>query len=192
MEKIKNSLRKKKLAARKTLSSAEVRIKSNKIKKLLFKLPEFKKAKTVMFYVSFGKEAATHSMIKEALQQKKKVVVPKIKSKRTLAVYEIDNFNEDLQRGNFGILEPAHSKRRNTPETEIDLVVVPGVCFDRKKGTRIGFGAGYYDRFLQGIKDTAVLIGIAFEQQLAKGVPCMVHDVNMHKIVTERRILEFS
>ncbi|MDD5757397.1 MAG: 5-formyltetrahydrofolate cyclo-ligase, partial [bacterium] len=73
MEKIKNSLRKKKLAARKTLSSAEVRIKSNKIKKLLFKLPEFKKAKTVMFYVSFGKEAATHSMIKEALQQKKKV-----------------------------------------------------------------------------------------------------------------------
>ncbi|MDD5757432.1 MAG: 5-formyltetrahydrofolate cyclo-ligase, partial [bacterium] len=137
-------------------------------------------------------EAATHSMIKEALQQKKKVVVPKIKSKRTLAVYEIDNFNEDLQRGNFGILEPAHSKRRNTPETEIDLVVVPGVCFDRKKGTRIGFGAGYYDRFLQGIKDTAVLIGIAFEQQLAKGVPCMVHDVNMHKIVTERRILEFS
>ncbi len=192
MEKIKNSLRQKKLAARKILSRAEVRSKSNKIKKLLFQLPEFKKAKTVMFYVSFGKEAATHNMIKEAIQQKKKVVVPKIKSKRNLAVYEIDNFNKDLTRGSFGILEPTHSKRRITPKTEIDLVVVPGVCFDRKNGIRLGFGAGYYDRFLQEIKDTAVLIGIAFERQLAQGVPCMVHDVNMHKIVTERRVLEFS
>jgi 5-formyltetrahydrofolate cyclo-ligase len=192
MEKIKNSLRKEKLAERKTLSSAEVRIKSFKIKKLLFKLPEFKRAKIVMFYVSFGKEVATQAMIKEALQQKKKVVVPKIKSNRTLAVYEITNLNKDLQRGSFGILEPTHSKRRITPKTEIDLVVVPGVCFDRKKGTRLGFGAGYYDRFLQGIKDATALIGIAFEQQLAKGVPCMAHDVSMHKIVTERRILEFS
>ncbi len=192
MEKIKSSLRKEKLAERKMLSSYTVKIKSNKIKKLLFELPEFKNAKTVMFYVSFGKEVATHAMIKEALLQKKKVVVPKIKSNRTLAVYEIVNFNKDLTRGNFDILEPKHSKRRSTPKTEIDLVVVPGVCFDLKKGTRLGFGAGYYDRFLQGIKDTTALIGIAFEQQLVRGVPCKVHDVNMHKIVTERRILEFS
>jgi len=192
MEKTKNSLRKEKLAERKTLSSAEVRIKSSKIKKMLFKLPEFKKAKTVMFYVSFGQEVATHAMIKEALHQKKKVVVPKIKSNRTLAVYEIANFNKDLQRGSFGILEPKHSKRRNTPKTEIDLAIVPGVCFDLKKGTRLGFGAGYYDRFLQGSKNTTALIGIAFEQQLTRGVPCKVHDVSMHKIVTERRILEFS
>lgn len=192
MEKTKNSLRKEKLAERKTLSSAAVRIKSFKIQKILFKLPEFKKAKTVMFYVSFGQEVATHAMIKEALNQKKKVVVPKIKSNRTLAVYEIVNFNKDLIRGSFGILEPKHSKRRITPKTEIDLVVVPGVCFDLKKGTRLGFGAGYYDRFLQGSKDTTALIGIAFEQQLARGVPCKVHDVSMHKIITERRILEFS
>ncbi len=192
MEKIKNSLRKEKLAERNKISTAEVRSKSSKIGKRLFKLPEFKKAGTVMFYVSFGREVATQAMIKEALHQKKKVVVPKINSNRTLAVYEIANFNKDLKRGSFGILEPTHSKRRSTPKTEIDLVVVPGVCFDRKKGTRLGFGAGYYDRFLQGIKDTTVLIGIAFEQQLAKGVPCMVHDVSMHKIVTERRILEFS
>lgn len=192
MEKKKNSLRKEKLAERKTLSRAAVRIKSTKIQKMLFKLPEFKKAQTVMFYVSFGQEVATHAMIKEALHQKKKVVVPKIKSNRTLAVYEITNFNKDLTRGSFGILEPKHSKRRSTPKTEIDLVVVPGVCFDLKKGTRLGFGAGYYDRFLQGSKDTTALIGIAFEQQLARGVPCKVHDVSMHKIVTERRILEFS
>lgn len=192
MEKKKNTLRKEKLAERKELSSAEVRTKSIKIGKKLFKLPEFKKAKTIMFYVSFGNEVATHSMIKEALQQKKKVVVPKIKSNRTLAVYEIINFSKDLQRGSFGILEPTHSKRRVTPKTEIDLAVVPGVCFDWEKGTRLGFGAGYYDRFLQGIKDTTVLIGIAFEQQLARGVPCKVHDVSMHKIVTERRIVEFS
>jgi len=192
MEKIKNSLREKKLAERKKLNSAEIRTKSGKIKKLLFKLPEFQKATTVMFYVSFGKEVATHAMIREALNQKKKVVVPKIKSKRTLAVYEINDLNKDLERGSFGILEPLHSKRRITPKKEIDLIIVPGVCFDREKGTRLGFGAGYYDRFLSGIKDTTALIGIAFERQLAKGVPCMVHDVNMHKIVTERRILEFS
>ena len=145
-----------------------------------------------MFYVSFGNEVATHSMIKEALYQKKRVVVPKIKSKNTLKVYEIANFKKDLGKGSFGILEPIQSKRRSTLKTEIDLAVVPGVCFDQKKGTRLGFGAGYYDRFLQGIKDTTALIGIAFEQQLAKGVPCQVHDVNMHKIITERRILEFS
>jgi 5-formyltetrahydrofolate cyclo-ligase len=192
MEKIKNSLRKTKMAGRNKLSNAEVMVKSNKIRKLLFGLPEFEKAKTVMFYVSFGKEVATHEMIERSLQQKKKVVVPKIKRDSALAVYEIADFNQDLTKGKYGILEPIHSKRRLTPETEIDLVVVPGICFDRNKGTRLGFGAGYYDRFLQEIKDTTVLIGIAFEQQLAKGVPCMVHDVKMHKIVTERRILEFS
>jgi|WetSurMetagenome_2_1015567.scaffolds.fasta_scaffold198427_2 5-formyltetrahydrofolate cyclo-ligase len=192
MAEVKERLRRQKLDARKAMSSMAVTGKSRKIGKTLFGLPEFQSAGTIMFYVSFGREVATHEMIMKALKMRKKVVVPKIISNRQLRTCSIKNFKKDLKTGCFGILEPKHSIRRVVPKNKLDLVIVPGVCFDRTRGARIGFGKGFYDRFLGQVKGRAKLIGLAFEKQLVKAIPCEKQDINMDMIVTEKRVIRIK
>lgn len=191
MEEIKQKLRGQKLRERDSLTKFEIESKSRKIKKSLLALSEFKKAHVIMFYVSCGTEVDTRGIITEALKMRKKVVVPKVLENNKLAAYEIKDFNKDLSRGSFGILEPKHSKRRPILKNKIELVIVPGVCFDLEKGGRIGFGKGYYDRFLSDIKH-AQFIGLAFENQLAETIPCNTNDVCMNKIVSEKRVIDFG
>ena len=204
MEEVRERLRREKLAARNELTPAELKRKSRQIAARLFALPEFKNAETIMFYVSFTKEVNTHGMISAALKLNKKVVVPKIARRGSLTIKEIKDFKRDLKKGCFGILEPRHSKRRSTDKRKIDLAIVPGICFDLEKGARLGFGRGYYDRFLGSCRPPQKLprlksrrtgpefIGLAFENQLTKKIPCTRQDVHMDKIITEKRVIEFA
>ena len=102
----------------------------------------------------------------------------------TLSLFCIENA-EELHKGAYGILEP--STKRPVAENDIDVIIVPGLAFDRRGG-RMGFGAGYYDRLL--IKTNAVKIGLCYDFQLMDSVPSEEHDVPMDYIITEKEIVE--
>ncbi|MBW2978191.1 5-formyltetrahydrofolate cyclo-ligase [Candidatus Woesearchaeota archaeon] len=149
----------------------------------LSKLKEFIKAKTIMPYVSLGVEVNTRELIKDELTKKeKKIIVPYIEED-IIKVSQLKDFN-DLAAANYGILEPVKKYKH---KGDIDLVLVPGVAFD-KNGSRVGFGKGYYDKFLKTLKKS-LKIALAFEEQIVDFVPCEKHDKPVDMIITEKRII---
>jgi len=185
----KEGIRKKILSLRNSQSQFSAIAKSYKIQERLFRLPEFARAKTILFYVSTRDEVKTESMIKKALEYGKRGVVPISNLKeRTLNLSEIKDFDSELEPGAFNILEPKERFLRPVLPEEIDLVIVPGVAFD-EKGNRIGYGMGFYDRFLRGIRKYIPVIGLAYELQIVDDIPVHDKDVTMDKIVTEKGII---
>lgn len=181
---MKKELRKKVLAARDKLLPEQRTAKSREIEERLFSLPEFKSARTVMFFASFRTEVDTGPMIRRALIFGKRVVLPKVEGAE-LALLEITDFDNDVAPGAWGISEPQGS--RPVMLDEIDLIVVPGAAYDAR-GNRLGYGAGYYDKLLSAFKKTTV--APAFELQIVPNVPVDLHDIPIRKIVTERRVIE--
>src|SRR3989338_4513151 len=132
------------LAKRNALSGDEIFDKSNKIKISLFTLENYKKSRTIMFFVSFNSEVYTHQMIKDSLGEKR-VVVPKVTGHEIEPSFIIDMDNL-VPTGKFGIPEPIEIMK--IAYKNIDMVLVPGIAFDRE-GHRIGYGFGSYDKFLK-------------------------------------------
>jgi len=196
MEEKKRKIRQEFLKKRNNLSRDEIKSKSEKIEKELFSLPEFQRAKTVMFYVSFRSEVETEKMTRNALKLKKKIVIPVVHGEK-IVVSEIKNLKKELTKGSFGIKEPKKEFRRRVNQKEIDLVVVPGVVFG-KRGGRLGYGRGYYDRFLRSKSIRSrmsrsrqcALIGLAFDLQIARKIPLVKRDMKVDKIVTESGIVD--
>ncbi|MFC1769173.1 5-formyltetrahydrofolate cyclo-ligase [Nanoarchaeota archaeon] len=166
---------------RKNLPVKWILANSKKVTKKL--LPRCKKFKNIMVYASFDGEVDTHVLINELLKQKKNVILPKIRD-RLLMPIKISGF-EDLLPGRYGILEP----QQNTtfPIKKIDLIILPGVCFD-KNCHRIGFGEGYYDKFLP--KLNCPIIALAFDFQIVEKIQNDPHDVPVDLIITEKRIIK--
>ncbi len=152
-------------------------------------LPEYAAAGTVMFYVDVRSEVRTRQFLPTALAQGKRVVIPYCVADE-LELFRLESLDE-LAVATFGILEPKRDLRtlpqkRVEPEA-LDLVMVPGVAFDRQGG-RTGHGKGYYDRLLERVRLDAPLIGIAFECQMFPEIPMLPHDIRMDKVITERAI----
>ncbi|HBR21453.1 MAG TPA: 5-formyltetrahydrofolate cyclo-ligase [Nitrospiraceae bacterium] len=163
--------------------------KDDAIRQRIIRLPEFTDAKTILFYASFRSEADTTEMIKTSLNQGKRVVLPKVdKENKKLKLYEIKNMNE-LVQGYMGILEPSVSEERLTRLDDLDLIIIPGAAFD-VSGSRLGYGAGFYDRLLAGIKNKISIIAPTYEEQLVEKIPSEPHDVKVTKIVTDMRVIE--
>ena len=186
----KEDIRHKILQLRKSLSQREAIAKSLKVQEHLFKLPEFVNAKTILFYVSTKNEVMTETMIKQALKNNKRIVVPisNVKEK-TLTFSELKYFDKELEPGCFNILEPKKECIRKISPEEVDLIIVPGVAFD-EEGDRIGYGMGFYDRFLRELKRKIPTIGLAYEFQIVDDIPVCDKDVTVDKIITENRIIE--
>ena len=181
---MKHKIRKEIKSKFKAYSSLEKSGKSAIIKSKLFNIEEFKKAKVVMFYVSLKDEVDTFIMIDEALKAGKRIAVPVIlKEEKRLIAGEIHNRLEDLESQHFGIYQPRQDRVKEIPLDDIDLVVVPGVAFDRKN-IRLGRGHGYYDRFLSGLPKKTKTIGLAFDFQVLEDLPQDPHDVPVSKIIT--------
>jgi len=179
----KKYLREKIKSLRDNLSKEKINQLSEKIQKNLFELKEFKNSNTIMFFVNFGSEVNTLPMIKKALQIGKKIVLPVInKEKKEIFAVEISDIN-NLQPGTFGILEPK-DKTKIILEKNIDLIIVPGIIFD-KTGNRIGYGGGYYDKWLKKF-DIKKRIGLAFDFQVLDSIPYTETDQKVYKIITER------
>ncbi len=163
------------------------RKKSQEIKKRLFSLKEFKKAHTILFYYSKGSEVETKGAMEEALLQGKRVLLPKVRG-REICLGEIKDLEKDVEKGSFGIPEPKETSKKAIPKG-IDLIILPGIAFDLEGG-RIGYGLGYYDRFLKRLPRTTPLIGLAYDFQIVNSLPGERHDRRVEKVITERRVLE--
>ena len=172
------------LKKRNSLSKSEIIGKSSKIKSNLFSSEIFKKSRTIMFFVSFNSEVHTHEMIKDSIG-KKTVAIPKVIEHRIEPSMIID-FDSLIPSGRFGILEPIELAK--ITYKSIDMVLVPGVIFD-KNGYRLGYGLGYYDRFLNKLPK-AVKVGLCFDFQVMDKVPREEHDIPVDYIVTDKEIIE--
>jgi 5-formyltetrahydrofolate cyclo-ligase len=155
-------------------------------------LPEYAAAKTVMFYIDVRSEVRTRHALPEALASGKKIVVPWCNDQGELELFHLSNM-EELSVGMYKILEPK-PELRNLPQkivtaTDLDLVMVPGVAFDRRGG-RTGHGKGYYDKLLQHARPDTPLVALAFECQLFPEIPTAGHDIFMDKVITEMAVYE--
>ncbi len=167
----------------------EKEVVSTKIVDRFMELPEYQSAKTVMFYVDVRDEVRTRQALPSALASGKRIVVPYCLDGE-LELFWLENM-EELELGMYRILEPKNELRtvasKHLQPTDLDLVMVPGVAFDRNGG-RTGHGKGYYDKLLQHARLDAPLIALAFECQMFEKIPAESHDIYMDKIVTENEV----
>lgn len=188
MQEAKKQLRKKIIEARLELSPEEVTAKSEKIIRKLVSLPVYRQAGTIMTYVAFNNEVETRGLIKHSLAEGKKVYVPVTRTKeKRLVPAEIFGL-EDLVPGTWGILEPKPECLRPRDPRDIDLVVVPGVAFD-KEGNRLGYGGGYYDRFLSKLRGDCCFVALCYQLQIRDEVYTEVHDQPVHMVITEEQVI---
>jgi len=185
----KRALRRRTLARRRALTQAERAEASRSIVQRVLRLSEFQEAETVLLFASFGDEVDTWGLLREAAAAGKRVVLSRVrKGKLEMELCEVTDFEEQLEPGAMGIMEPVEE----CPEVraaELDLVVLPGVAFD-VTGGRLGYGGGYYDRLLGGLTEegcSPALVAIAFEMQIVDEVPMGANDVRVPLIVTEKR-----
>lgn len=181
----KQSLREKFKTLRKDLSKTEVRERSKLILENLLLLPDFFRTDVVHTYISSkNNEADTHELIRVLLKQKKRVVVP-ISDKATKVMKHSELFSlSELIGGAYGILEPR--MYRPVPVSDIQVVVVPALAVDRN-GNRLGFGAGFYDRFLHDVHFPTIVL--AYDFQVIQEVPKESTDIPVSFIVTEKEII---
>jgi 5-formyltetrahydrofolate cyclo-ligase len=152
-------------------------------------LPEYDAARTVMFYVDVRDEVRTRQALPAALATGKRIVVPYCVDGE-LELFWLEVMDE-LELGMYRILEPKNELRdvvhkRLQPE-DLDLIMVPGVAFD-KNGGRTGHGKGYYDKLLEHAKPETPLVALAFECQIFDEIPMDHHDIFMDKVVTENNV----
>ena len=177
---LKAALRIRMLAKRDALSKGEVQTLSQAIAERLFASERFKEAKTVAFYLPKGNEVDTTKMIERTLALGKEALVPVTDHQITFVRFS--SF-DDLIPGKFNILEP---KTRVAPSKEPDLVVIPGVSFGLCMH-RLGYGKGYYDRYLAN--SPAYRIGICYDFQVVEKLPTHENDERMDEIITEKRVI---
>ena len=163
------------------LTDNEKEIEATNVFEKIEALPEFENARSVMIYWSMPDELPTHNFIIR-WSKKKTMLLPVVKGEDML----IKPFStkEELKQGSLGIWEPNTQKEYLN---SIDLVIVPGVAFDRDK-SRLGRGKGYYDRYF--INKRIVKIGVCFDFQLLESIPIDSFDIKMDKVVTNSILIE--
>ena len=180
----KTSLRKFLLEKRNGTSFDLMKITSKAIQKRLKKIDSFKNAKKIGMYYPIGSEIMTQDIIQEALSEGKQVFLPKVIEKN-IEFRKIESFS-NLENGTFDIMEP----RIECPvDNNLDAILVPTVGIS-PKGVRLGYGYGFYDRFLA--ENKIETISITLEKQIVKNIPAAEHDVIIDWIVTEDRIIDTS
>lgn len=156
---------------------------SQKIFAFLCEMEVFQKAKSIFCFVGTPSEIDTHSIIQYAWKHHKKVAVPKCLEKGHMEAYIITK-EEDLEVGKFGIMEPKEECKVLMPE-QIDLIILPCLSCDRK-GNRLGYGGGYYDRYLE--RCIGVRVVICREKLMLDEIPSETFDQKGDFLVTEKGI----
>jgi len=169
----------------------EEREKENKdIRTKLETLPEFISANRIFCFISKQEEVDTLTIISNLLKSGKEVFAPYcIDKTKDLGLAQISDLKSDLEPGIFNIPEPKKDLRKQVDPLSIDLFIIPGLAFDHEM-TRLGRGAGYFDRFLQDIKGRKPICGICFNCQVYPYIiPPEEHDINPDCIVTPLTII---
>ncbi|MDH5299135.1 MAG: 5-formyltetrahydrofolate cyclo-ligase, partial [Desulfobulbaceae bacterium] len=177
------------LAARDAMPLADRCLRSTAVADRLWQLFAFANARTPFIYVHFRSEVETLPLIRQCLARGKQVAVPlTLVAEKRLDPYLITDPDRDLRPGYCGIPEPDHGRLKRLAPAVIDVVLLPGSVFDTRGG-RLGYGGGYYDRFLATLAPKALRIGIAYELQVVERVPLAPHDQRLHYLVTEDRLI---
>ena len=175
------------LKIRANLLKEERIIKDQNIIKRLESLDVFKDATNVLFYYSVNGEVDTHELIERHLDSKQ-LYLPTIQGKSHFQAMSIKRPLE-VQEGFYGIPEPlSNALNNNVNESEIEIIITPGVAFD-KKGNRIGMGKGYYDRYFQSNKKS-IKIALAYEEQILDSLPKDPYDESVDLIVTDQNFYQ--
>ncbi len=185
-----NRLRKRNLAQRDALTPRRQHEKSLRIRRALLDLPLLNDCTTLLVYVAFRSEVQTLPIITTLLEAGKTVAVPlTIVQEKRLCSIIIKNPEKDLVPGYCGIPEPRPTRipKKTVAPGGIDLVIVPGSVFDQQGG-RLGYGGGYYDRFLSRKAPQATRIALAYELQIVDKIHLQPHDQTMDMVITENTI----
>jgi len=182
----KAELRKVMKRKRSTLSAERILLYSGCIAENLIERKEYSDASVVLAYMSFSSEVNTHFLIEKAWRDGKKVAVPKCVDDRLLEFEYIRTF-DDLAPGRFGIMEPVTGERVDYAEEQC-LLLLPGVAYT-SRGDRLGYGGGYYDRYLKK-HDSIPRVMLAYSLQEAEELPVDEMDVPADMIVTEIGCIE--
>ena len=197
------------LLKRRSQREEEILAKSRDIEEKIFSLEEFEDAGPVMFYLAKNDEVRTEGMVRKAFETGKKIIVPSLrpippapfikgnlnppyspfsKGGRGIIPSLLLDYENEIEEGMFGIMEPKVEFIRTFPIEEIDIVLVPGIAFD-ESGGRIGFGGGFYDEFLAKLPSETKRWGLAFEFQILEKLPLTERDVSVERIITEERVI---
>ena len=178
----KKLIRKHILEKRKNISKEDKEEKDKIILKRILNSQEYKEAKKLFIYVSLKDEVDTIELIKAALRDNKEVFVPYVVSKAEGMIAVNIKSLEDLETGSYGILEPKDISKSIKDKIELDLIIAPAVAIT-ETGYRIGYGGGFYDRFLQDIGKDTVAIVIVYKEQITKDIPIESHDYIFDNII---------
>jgi 5-formyltetrahydrofolate cyclo-ligase len=186
---MKKELRTQLLSQRNALPPAYIQESSAEIQRLVMGMPVFQRANTIMLYVSMGSEVCTDGMIQEFLKLGKRVAIPFLHQQYgVMEASEIRDPNHELILGKFNTRVPKPEYFRPVPPEVIDVIVIPAVAYDQQGG-RLGYGGGYYDRYLQQVGPATTLIGINFACQVVETLPTLPHDMAVHYVISERGIV---
>ncbi len=159
---------------------------SDQIAETLYIQPEWKRASVIGITISRPPEINTYTIIEHAWLEGKRVAVPKcIPATKEMEFRYITRF-EQLESVYYGLQEPIRDKTKLAEPSELGLLIVPGLAFT-KKGYRLGFGGGYYDRFLSSYYGET--ISLATNRQILADIPVEPHDKPVSKIITEQEVI---
>lgn len=177
---MKKEIRKTILAKRKALSTEVLETNSKVISEKVMAHPKYQAADTVFAYIDAKGEVQTKALIEDAWNKGKTVVVPKVHGD-IMKFYKIASY-DDLEAGDFGIQEPK-AECDEVTVSEKSIVIMPGVAFDRK-GNRIGYGKGYYDKYFSQYPEV-YKIAIAFSMQTVDEIPADEFDIKANCVITD-------
>ncbi len=183
----KNEIRSKYKKLRENFSYEKKAELDEKITERFLNLQEYKSAKTVFAFVSKDIEVNTEDIISDALKNGKKVAVPLCNTKSTTIDFYYINSFDDLKRGYYGLLEPDAEKCSRADEKDADIMIVPGLVFDRN-GYRLGFGKGYYDRFICDY--SGLTVGICYSRCIENKLPLGYYDKPSNLVVTDKYTID--
>ncbi len=192
----KNQLREIFVSRRHGLSVEVCHVQSQEIARRLFASAYFLSSRTIHFYLAMTSEVQTDLMVAESLRRGKRVVVPVVQEKSERLTLSEWVSPQQCQRGPLGVLQPPPALQKVVLPEAVDLWIVPGIAFDLQ-GHRLGWGKGYYDRLLAGVRGRALdprgaapqVVGLAFDFQVIDGVPCEETDCGVDEIITEKRTI---
>lgn len=177
----KSLIRHKIRSQKKELTEEQKKESAEAVFKKIEQLPDFIKAKTILLYWSTEHELPTHDFI-DKISSQKKILLPVVVGH--MMIVKPYTGKDTMTKGKLGIWEP---ESQDTYLNEIDLVIAPGVAFDKKK-RRLGRGRGYYDQYFKDKKIKKW--GVAFDFQLLERIPVTEHDVRMNKVITPSNLIE--
>lgn len=186
----KQLIRRELLKRRNSLNEDDVSSFSQLIIGKILRMQEFFESNVIMTYINFDNEVITTDLINKCFLMGKKVTVPAIVNiddkKTKMVTSQIYDWN-CMVKGKYGILQPDYRFLHIIEPKEIDFILIPGIAFDKKKN-RLGFGKGYFDRFLIQTRKNCYKVGLAYDFQVIDELPVESHDIPLDFIVTEKRI----